>query len=92
MAPLSSYFQMGYCCFGIIYFLFLIIVFRFAGIWHLIWILPIVIFIQSRMLYDVENKIYEINKCIPILMFNPHCLIPGTLFALSVAIVWWKDG
>jgi len=77
-------------CFGIIYTLFLLTVFRLCGIWHIIWILPIVIFVQTHMQYDVVNKIYEINKSIPILIFNPLCLIPGAIFALSVAIVWWK--
>ena len=78
------------CYFGIIYTLFLLTVFRLCGIWHIIWILPIVIFIQTHMQYDVVNSIYEINKCIPTWIFHPYCLISGTILALLGAYVWWK--
>ena len=90
MAPLSSYFQFGFCCFGIIYTLFLLTVFRLTGIWHIIWILPIVIFVQTHMQYDVVNSIYEVNKIIPTAIFNSLCLIPWTIIALIGAYVWWK--
>ena len=62
------------CYFGVIYFLFLMIVFRFCGIWHIIWILPLIIFIQTHMQYDVVNSIYEVNKIIPTAIFNSLCL------------------
>ena len=79
-----------FCFFGIVYTLSLIIIFYLSGIWHSIWIFPLVYFIRDKMQYDFENNIYIINKnCIPFWIFNPDCLITGAIVALVLAVILW---